>query len=103
MAERDPLAPATRQDIPNLLRELRQMSAADVDIVRTEVQIVTVCTQATEVEVTDIKQEVQVLKEQMLNMQHSHATLTQQVDISKDRKRRTNIKIRGIPDSDGHA
>ncbi|CAH2296502.1 Hypothetical predicted protein [Pelobates cultripes] len=69
MAEQDPLAPATKQDIANLLREL--------DTVRTEVQMVKACTQATEEEVLDLKREVQVLKYQMQSLQHSYLNDTE--------------------------
>ncbi|CAH2305048.1 Hypothetical predicted protein, partial [Pelobates cultripes] len=47
MGDHDPQTPATKQDIANLLRELRQMTAADLGADRTEVQAVSARTQTT--------------------------------------------------------
>ncbi|CAH2306912.1 Hypothetical predicted protein [Pelobates cultripes] len=55
---RNNLTPATKQDIADLLKEMRQMHAADMDLLRTEMQAVTARTQATEEDILDLKQEV---------------------------------------------
>ncbi|CAH2295594.1 Catechol O-methyltransferase [Pelobates cultripes] len=62
LSEQDPHAPATKQDIAKLLRELRQMSAADIDTVHTHVKVVEARTQATENTVLELQREVQVLE-----------------------------------------
>ncbi|CAH2285781.1 Hypothetical predicted protein [Pelobates cultripes] len=99
MADQDPLAPATKQDIANLLWEVRQMLVADLHVVRNEVQVVSARTQAKEAVVQELKQEMQEVKNQMHSLTHSHTSLTQRVDLSEDCKRHANIKLRGIPDT----
>ncbi|CAH2328360.1 Hypothetical predicted protein [Pelobates cultripes] len=74
---RNNLTPAIKQDIADLLNKMRQMYAAEMDMLRTEMQAVTARTQATEEDVLDLKQE----------------------DLAEDRNRRTNLKLRGIADS----
>ncbi|CAH2318170.1 Hypothetical predicted protein [Pelobates cultripes] len=51
------LTPATKQDIADLLKEMRQMHAADMDLLRTEMQAIITRTQATEEDTLDLKQE----------------------------------------------
>ncbi|CAH2318672.1 Hypothetical predicted protein, partial [Pelobates cultripes] len=51
------ITPATKQDIADLLKEMRQMHAADMDLLRTEMQAVITRTQATEEDTLDLKQE----------------------------------------------
>ncbi|CAH2330312.1 Hypothetical predicted protein [Pelobates cultripes] len=55
LTEQDPQAPATKQDTASLLWELRQMSAADIDMVRTDVKAVEARTQATENTVLELQ------------------------------------------------
>ncbi|CAH2274506.1 Hypothetical predicted protein [Pelobates cultripes] len=92
----DALTPATKLDRSKLLLELKQMLAADMDLVRTELQAVV---QASEEEILDVRQEVKGLKEMVLQLQSSHAILLTKLDIAKDRSCRANIKIRGVPDT----
>ncbi|CAH2301624.1 Hypothetical predicted protein [Pelobates cultripes] len=76
-AERDVLAPATKQDILNLLQELRQKSNADLDLIRTEVQAVTAQTQASEEDITDIRHED--LTRNTLQSRRSFSAVTNQL------------------------
>ncbi|CAH2277120.1 Hypothetical predicted protein [Pelobates cultripes] len=92
MADQDPQAPATKQDIANLLRELRHMTAANLDAVCTKVQAVSARTQTMETEVQDLKREVH-------NLLHSHTYLTLRVDLAEDCKRCANIKLRRVSDT----
>ncbi|CAH2283722.1 Hypothetical predicted protein [Pelobates cultripes] len=61
--EWDALTLATKQNISNLLKVFRQVLTAGLDVLRTEVQMVTVQTQASVEGILDLKQEVQGLKE----------------------------------------
>ncbi|CAH2321832.1 Hypothetical predicted protein [Pelobates cultripes] len=99
LSEQDPHVPATKQDIANLLRELQQMSAADIDRVRTDVKAVEARTQATENTVLELQREVRDLRDKINILQHSHTSPTQRVDISEYRNRLPNIKVGGVPDS----
>ncbi|CAH2224523.1 Hypothetical predicted protein [Pelobates cultripes] len=78
---------------------MRQMHAADPDLIKTEVQAVTAPTQASEEDIQDLRKEVQDLKETVQHLKTSQATISTRVDQAEDRHRRTNFKIRGIPDS----
>ncbi|CAH2219531.1 Hypothetical predicted protein [Pelobates cultripes] len=51
----DLLTPATKLDIKNLLMELKQMSAADMNLIRKEVQSVTTGVQASEEDISDVQ------------------------------------------------
>ncbi|CAH2223859.1 Hypothetical predicted protein [Pelobates cultripes] len=95
------LTPATKQDISDLLHKMRQLHAADLDLLKTEIMAVTARTQASEEDILDLRQEVQGLKETLHQLQNSQATLTTRVAQAEDRHRHINIKILGIPDSFG--
>ncbi|CAH2294329.1 Hypothetical predicted protein [Pelobates cultripes] len=43
---RENLNPATKKYVADLLQEMRQMHSADLDLIKTEIQAVTTCTQA---------------------------------------------------------
>ncbi|CAH2292822.1 Hypothetical predicted protein [Pelobates cultripes] len=98
-ASRDKHTPATKQDITDLLQEMRQMHAADLDLLKTEIQAVTARTQASEKDILDLQQKVQGLQEHVHKLQASQSTLTTRVDVAEDRNRWTNITITGIPDN----
>ncbi|CAH2219837.1 Hypothetical predicted protein [Pelobates cultripes] len=80
---------------------MRQLHAADLELLKTEFTAVTAHTQASEEDILDLRQEVQGLKESILQLQSSQANLTSRADTAEDRHRQVNIKIRGIPDSIG--
>ncbi|CAH2321251.1 Hypothetical predicted protein [Pelobates cultripes] len=101
LVSQDKLTPATKQDIADLLQEMWKMHATDLDLIITEVWVVTTRIQALEEEILDLRQEAQGLKETVHQMLYFHSTLTMRVDMSEDQKRHTNVKIQGIPDSKG--
>ncbi|CAH2246063.1 Hypothetical predicted protein [Pelobates cultripes] len=92
------LTPATRQDIAELLLEMRQLHAADLELLKTDLTAVTARTQASEEAILDLRQEAQGFKESIIQLQSSQANLTNRADIAEDRHRQVNIKI---PDSVG--
>ncbi|CAH2283778.1 Hypothetical predicted protein [Pelobates cultripes] len=66
LANRNKLTPATKQDIADLLMEMRHG-------MRTEIQAVNARTQASEEDILDLKQEVKGLKEHFLHIPvHTH-------------------------------
>ncbi|CAH2293598.1 Hypothetical predicted protein [Pelobates cultripes] len=75
------------------------MHAADMDLLRTKMQAVTAHTQVSEEDILDMRQEVTGLKVTFQQLLTSHSTLTSRVDLAEERNRRTNLKLRGIPDS----
>ncbi|CAH2277112.1 Hypothetical predicted protein [Pelobates cultripes] len=94
-------SPATKLNIKNLLLELKQMSVADMDLMKTEVQVVTAHVLASEEDIREVQQDVKALKEDFLHHQPSHTALLTRFDMAEDRNRHNNLKIRGIPDSIG--
>ncbi|CAH2302732.1 Hypothetical predicted protein [Pelobates cultripes] len=68
---RENLNPATKQDIADSLQGMRQMHAADLDSIKTEIQAVTALTQASEEDIQDLRKEVQGLKETVQHLQTS--------------------------------
>ncbi|CAH2306047.1 Hypothetical predicted protein, partial [Pelobates cultripes] len=93
----DALIPATKLDIRNLLAELKQMSAVDMALLRTEVQAVTDRVQTTEEAILDVQHEMRGLKETVMQLQTAHSALLNKLDAAEDRNRRNNVEIRGIP------
>ncbi|CAH2314829.1 Hypothetical predicted protein, partial [Pelobates cultripes] len=77
----------------DLLHEMRHLHAADLEMLTTEITVVTACTQASEEDILDLKQEVQSLREAFQQIQSSHTSLTISADLAEDRHRCTNLKI----------
>ncbi|CAH2306151.1 Hypothetical predicted protein [Pelobates cultripes] len=60
LAGQDTQTPATKQDIADLLMEMRRMHAADINLIKTEMQAMTARTQATEEDILDLQREAKV-------------------------------------------
>ncbi|CAH2315712.1 Hypothetical predicted protein [Pelobates cultripes] len=87
LAGQDTQTPATKQDIADLLMEMRRMHAADINLIKTEMQAMTARTRATEENILDLQREA------------AQSTLITRLDQTEDRNRRANLKLRGIPDT----
>ncbi|CAH2313254.1 Hypothetical predicted protein [Pelobates cultripes] len=99
LAGQDTQTPATKQDIAILLMEMRRMHAADINLIKTEMQAMTARTRATEKDILDLQREVREIKDTCYHMQAAQSTLITRLDQTKDRNRRANLKLRGIPDT----
>ncbi|CAH2322158.1 Hypothetical predicted protein [Pelobates cultripes] len=99
LAGQDTQTLATKQDIADLLMEMRRMHAADINLIKTEMQAMTARTRATEEDILDLQREVREIKDTCYHMQAAQSTLITRLDQTEDRNRRANLKLRGIPDT----
>ncbi|CAH2224773.1 Hypothetical predicted protein [Pelobates cultripes] len=93
--EGEDLAPATKRDIRQLIREMKQMFDADMNLARVP------RVQASEEDITDTRQALETMGDTLHPLQSSDPAFQLRLDNMVDRNRRMNIKIRDIPDSIG--
>ncbi|CAH2296926.1 Hypothetical predicted protein [Pelobates cultripes] len=97
------LAPAQKWDIKQLIREMKQMFDADMNLARTEIQAVSQRVQASEEDIIDIRQELKTVGDTIRQLQSSDSAFQLRLDTMEDQNWQMNIKIWGILDSAGPA